>query len=843
MKAFSPPMIKAILHARAMKITGQALFDQLWDFLVEEDEHLVESVLAWVSLNLGLDISDVTYPGRGVLISVLSTLMSYLVWDRFAEAESTLNHFSKMLSDLKLEHFPVRPQTNLFQLQDLVSNVLDFLPIQESPEPTYIQYQPPITDLDYRNTVAGWLAEEHTVLVTDNEYMSHALVVYTKSDLSLAAIRDDIVGVLQEMKKVSKKAFTRPHFRRAIKDIGLTSVIETICKPTFLLSNRDTNLLHLEHVYRVGDQLAEILDNWTPTFISRSWNTLPGVNVSNSQGGAKTITSAKEFLDIFDTNSAFVPGVENISYCFFLTSFENFLYNYNRWLGNFLENQDYNIKEFNDVDVLQDFYSQVIWLIRHWCTDRQRTKDGVEVYAIDVKQFANPRWEVIVKKTGWLRGLAKRSEERAKALTHCTTCVGLPTSHRCCQYSYMPHITNGLSDEAKLQRLAVLREELTGSGVTMVPPDLQIKPNVSKDEEHKRHQYSSATYHPHSIGKTDPFALKGLEPDSDIVEHCGHQLLLVLDQKRPLKPSEVEWKTVRDKNVIDVVWWGALDQEMLAILQDNIVASTGVQAVKRGDQFRTFGAGKMVPLGSQMPSGGRAGDAYTSYSGMDGSTANGLEILFNQAATSVILHSMAKLVHKTLAKDMRDLTVECDRLGMTGANIFNCTGYMAPIHSDRDATRGLCVQALLHADSRYREFSFCNIEYQYYIATSSNCLWSFDSRNLHGTMLPSKETVQNLNSHAIDPNRAVSSNDSETSNVSSLGAQERPRRRPQRQVIAGAPVRQSHRRLAGANQEGPRVAVSNGAHVAVPHRNRAHAAENARRRGQYEERSNVWRRD
>ncbi|KAJ3757489.1 hypothetical protein EV360DRAFT_26931, partial [Lentinula raphanica] len=219
--------------------------------------------------------------------------------------------------------------------------------------------------------------------------------------------------------------------------------------------------------------------------------------------------------------------------------------------------------------------------------------------------------------------------------------------------------------------------------------------------------------------------LHSLEPDPAIISRCGHQLLLVLDKYRD--PS----------NVVDFAWWNPFDDYTLSILQDNVVESTGVQAVKRGGQFQTFSSGKMIPIGSRIPSGGRPGDSYTSYSGLDASTQSGLDILFNQAATSVIMTSTSKHAHPDLASDLRLLSADCDRIGMTGANIFNCTGYIAPIYRDNDATRGLCAQALLHADSSHHEFSFCNIQHQYYIATTTNCLWSFNSNDLHGTMLPS----------------------------------------------------------------------------------------------------------
>ncbi|KAJ3831235.1 hypothetical protein F5878DRAFT_667770 [Lentinula raphanica] len=417
----------------------------------------------------------------------------------------------------------------------------------------------------------------------------------------------------------------------------------------------------------------------------------------------------------------------------------------------------------------------------------------------------------------------------------------------------MPRITHGLSPELERTVLSNLSAELKGTGVTMVPPDLCVQPNVSSQNDHPdSHQSMPTLFHPDSVGSTDPIKLHGLEPDPTILARCGHQLLLVLDKFRDPSVKDqslVVWKTVRQQNVVDFMWWNPFDDEMLSILQDNVVESTGVQAVKRGGQFQTFSSGKMVPVGSRIPSGGRPGDSYTSYSGLEASTQNGLDILFNQAATSIIMTSTSKHAHPDLASELRLLSADCDRIGMTGANIFNCSGYIAPIHSDHDATRGLCAQALLHADPTYKEFSFCNIPYQYYITTSTNCLWSFNSTDLHGTMLPSSLTVRNLNSHAVDPKRvsttglASSSVSSANSAPSTSRARDPPSRSGSRRIIvAGSEVHQRHTRSASANRPRATVSVSNGAHIAVPRRNHARASQNAQRRAQFPQRSAVWRR-
>lgn len=62
-----------------------------------------------------------------------------------------------------------------------------------------------------------------------------------------------------------------------------------------------------------------------------------------------------------------------------------------------------------------------------------------------------------------------------------------------------------------------------------------------------------------------------------------------------------------------------------------------VKAIKRGKQFQSYVQGSMIPRGSRAPTGGIAGDSYTFYAGMNSSSPEGINVLFNDA--EVILSS------------------------------------------------------------------------------------------------------------------------------------------------------------------------------------------------------------
>lgn len=53
--------------------------------------------------------------------------------------------------------------------------------------------------------------------------------------------------------------------------------------------------------------------------------------------------------------------------------------------------------------------------------------------------------------------------------------------------------------------------------------------------------------------------------------------------------------------------------------------------LKRGTSFEAWKYGEMKALGSRLAQGGRAGDAYTMYAGVEGTTHDEIHALFGHA--------------------------------------------------------------------------------------------------------------------------------------------------------------------------------------------------------------------
>ncbi|KAJ3768050.1 hypothetical protein FB446DRAFT_818125 [Lentinula raphanica] len=813
---------------------------------MDEETKFREAMLLWIGDNINKDFGNFTYAEESVLTALMCSITVALVEEAREDIDVAMSTFNAVLTSLR-DDMAVPRQRNVFELMTRThhqdrrnhgkvastgleeSEVSDLTELEESDSEEGVRDQQESSNTSH--IYLGGLAYRPKVAERDEPFERYAkearewkkgldkLIDVSDKEKVSSSITSEIVSIIQAMKKMPRKDYKTEAFRTAVKKTGVAEAIRTICDPTFIMFNHTQQMLWLEHVYRIGDQLGEILDSWTPTEVVKGWRVEPD-QFRVSVTGGMTIQSARTFIKVLNDHEELIPGEENISYCFFLTSLDNFRWNYNRWLGVRLVHLGFDMSRFNEENTLHIFYDQLLWQINEWCKQLQRTQDGGTEYVV------------------------KQSSEYAKKLTRCDKCEGRPGEERCCQYIKKPHIGNGLDEDEKEARLELLRQEVIGAGVTMVPPAEQLKrnPRTRSDERtRKRYPGEGQMYHPHSIGKTHKYRLEGMERDPDIMARCGHQLLLVLDEK-PSGGSEVaaDCRNLRRTEIKDFAWWGALAEDKLALLQDAVVESTGVEPVTRGRQFESYIGGEMTALGSRNPSGGRAGDGYTSYSGLEARTERGLAILFKQAAnltgrkTSAMMVETAIHVHPDLARQLKEKAEQCDRMGLTGANIFNCTSYMAPIHRDKDATRGLCVQALLEADERYKEYAFCNVEYQYYITTTTNCLCH--------TVDPNRRTGEGIVRSAggihFAPNTGT---DPAEGGSSGLRAPDRGRGGRGRGRATGREGGSGLRRSArNANQARPRPTVSNGAHVSVPSRNQARAMENARRRGQYEERSQYW---
>ena len=79
------------------------------------------------------------------------------------------------------------------------------------------------------------------------------------------------------------------------------------------------------------------------------------------------------------------------------------------------------------------------------------------------------------------------------------------------------------------------------------------------------------------------------------------------------------------------VRFNAFSQHIHERLKHHQQSVSKFKPLKRGSAFQNWNFGQMRAIGSRVPQGGKAGDAYTPYAGIDGSTAEELQVLFGHA--------------------------------------------------------------------------------------------------------------------------------------------------------------------------------------------------------------------
>ena len=191
---------------------------------------------------------------------------------------------------------------------------------------------------------------------------------------------------------------------------------------------------------------------------------------------------------------------------------------------------------------------------------------------------------------------------------------------------------------------------------------------------------------------------------------------------------------------LDFWLYEAFPQKELDILISHHRQLGTVKSLKRGRQFNSYSQGEMIPKGARIPQGGRPGDAYTFYEGMEAITHDEINALFNDAEVcamsltpktmlntdiqdSMILSVAARILSYPITKQLEEDSADADRLGISGANTYLCNNYTSPLHRDHDSGTGLCAQYELQALCSLDEYSFNHADYGLYMVSRRNSLW------------------------------------------------------------------------------------------------------------------------
>ncbi|KAL0567995.1 hypothetical protein V5O48_013997 [Marasmius crinis-equi] len=525
---------------------------------------------------------------------------------------------------------------------------------------------------------------------------------------TFCSLQSDVVHCLQDMNKITKTVYSQESFLLAVRHSGLAQDILRISHPAFYAQHHHPHNSRLIRLHSLGIQFARILDRWSePVYeqIRISSENVEDFASHSLQGGTRKLNTGKDFVDALRANPGLIPTAANPSSVFFLCSEQNFKDAWDRWLKWHLRVLDYQVVGLDPIAV----YRKVMLYLK---TVNQNIQDGKAPWETEMK--VDEILKVIVQRTLEFRDMRnrlKKSIRKGDLPFRCRNCSHLPAEDQC--WTRRTFVRR--NDKAYI-------EKMRGCGFTFVPKGERMKPVPPPKGKGQQ---------PTKLVSEE---LEKISPRKDILERCGKHVFIIEDSTKP-------------GTTVDFVLYNAFPPEYLDLLIRYHDMASGVRPLVRGQQFRFWSSGVMFPFGARLPSGGIAGDTYAAYAGITAETIAGIEVLFRHAESSMMLSEVAILFHPELVDALDKAGEACDRVGLSGVSLFTCTNYSAPLHTDDDAARGLCCQLVKDIESNeYEEYGFCNLQYGYYISTRSNMVWSFDSSDLHGTVLPSQKTIDTAKS-------------------------------------------------------------------------------------------------
>ncbi|KAL0573790.1 hypothetical protein V5O48_008156 [Marasmius crinis-equi] len=410
-------------------------------------------------------------------------------------------------------------------------------------------------------------------------------------------------------------------------------------------------------------------------------------------GGTRALSTGKELIMALREKPALIPMAANPSSVFFMCSERNFETAWHHWLKWNLRTAGYNVLEKTPKElyrITMEYLAKIKAASNASPWGKPRPGDDILLEIVRRSDEMRKRHKKLNQD---IRQVAERVKQKGLQRPVCPTCGQLSPENQC----WTTFKVERNVDEEFL-------EGMRGKGVTFVPPEGRMKPILRKTKKNK-------TVTELVSADALKIPLRRIAAREDILKRCGKHVIVVEEADRPGVP-------------IDFVCYNAFPEDILKTLIENHQTATGVCPLKRGAQFDFWSSGVMYPFGARLPSGGRPGDTYVHYAGITAQTIEGIDVLFRQATTLMILMDIAKLYHPEAVLKLQEAGEACESAGLSGVNLYTCDDYTAPLHTDKDAVRGLCSQIINNVrDKEYEEYGFVNLRWGYYISTCANMLW------------------------------------------------------------------------------------------------------------------------
>ncbi|KAJ3925153.1 MAG: hypothetical protein NXY57DRAFT_968286 [Lentinula lateritia] len=380
---------------------------------------------------------------------------------------------------------------------------------------------------------------------------------------------------IREMKRVRHSVSHTPEFQAALLMSKLPSIIVELSNPVYAYRHgRGPHHAHLLRCHGFGLVLGGVLDNWTLPEQTKTAAENLGQNNSNPcyESNTQPMKTGAQFFKALKDHPLLIPRVSNPASILFLCSEENFIYSWNRWLSWFLKEEKYAVHKIQPRKLYQ----------------------SIQTYLSRLKQEPTaPNWPpelcLIVDRTLEFWVLRDEVEDNTFSADkkHCKICEYRPAQEKCVQQKVV-----------RCNEDASFCAKVKGAGITRVPEKERMKARKTEKSTVPR------VFHPDELG------LERIAADEDILRRCGKLVILFVNPDDNGGSGET----------VDFVWYNAFGCQSGGHFERLVHHSSKVSAVKpvrRGGKFDLWSSGQMRPYGWRQPSGGRLGDAYAPYAGME----------------------------------------------------------------------------------------------------------------------------------------------------------------------------------------------------------------------------------
>ncbi|KAJ7780390.1 hypothetical protein B0H14DRAFT_2631168 [Mycena olivaceomarginata] len=509
-----------------------------------------------------------------------------------------------------------------------------------------------------------------------------------QSPLSSAILYDSMVLVLRELRHVDKKIYSQQSWLLAVKKSGFGRVCTQICQSKNLVLWKNQHVEDLLRKNRIQDSIRQIQLRWTPPDVIKSW-TPRAVEFIGFENRNPRIAGGKELIRAFLQYPTLIPRASYPQSVYFALGQANFTRTWHHYLGAGLHSFGYNV-HLQNVEALYGDLMQVLHRRRkeqnlHTIPDLSlqtifnRTLDFKELYE-SLKNYAYRRKPVQIIFMIFIYRLLDYNPPNAQTNTRGVT---VPKPKVSLSESWPTNSCSFCADKKPEQRCVqyvVVKEH---------PVDESL---IGCGVSFASKEYQLLPKPPKKPKRRKDGSYRQPAPPKEILHP--------LDERLGFSFIEADTNCIQ-RCGRHLIW--IVDEDSGEKLDFVLYEAFGEDHLKKMLQYHNAQT-KVKPLGC------------------------------------LILDVTTKSIWPELANDMKTITDEADRLGLTGCNLFECHNFTSCIHKDNDATKkSICCQLFLRAKTW--EFAFMRLRYRLVVRSQSNMLWSFDGAKEHAVLLPSTEEL------------------------------------------------------------------------------------------------------